>query len=57
MIATLLILVVLFMRLGVSLAYHGKEKPKSEGNFIITFIWVCVCLWVYYAAGLFDKFM
>lgn len=57
MIATVLILMVLFMRLGVSLAFHGKERPREKGNFFLTFIWVCVCLWVYYSAGLFDKFI
>ena len=55
MIATIILLFLEALGLGVHLAKHG-EKNDSEYNFWTKLIAVCTTLILYYYAGLFNNF-
>ena len=55
MIATILIVFMMTIRLGVNLAKHGEEMDKKfsfPGQLLVFLVY----MGVFYAAGLFDKF-
>ena len=56
MIATILIVLIMTLRLGVHLAKHGEEVEKKF-NFFRQLLVFVVNVLVFYAAGLFDKFI
>ena len=45
------------MELAVSLFKHGEDKGKGKWNFWSSLIATALMLWLYYEAGLFDKFL
>lgn len=55
MIATIILLFMMAMGLGMSIAKHGKERTNE--NAWATLIAVVIQLILFYYAGLFDKFM
>lgn len=55
MIATLIIIVLAFGDLFFTLAKHGQPRT-GRYNFVIYLIVVAIQFWLFYAAGLFDKF-
>lgn len=55
MIATIILLTLLAMGLGISLAKHGEPKDGTH-NFWTTLFIVIIELVLYYYAGLFDNF-
>lgn len=54
MIPTIIIIALIFMELGISLAMHGK--PRKNYNFKMYLISAIIMFTLYYYAGLFDKF-
>lgn len=54
MIATIIILVLLAMNLGIALAKHGDSKGKY--NFGIELLSTGIMILLYYYAGLFNNF-
>lgn len=56
MIATIILLVIMCMGLGISLAKDGQEKEGTY-NFWLTLFLCIIELVLYYYAGLFDKFI
>lgn len=56
MIATIILLVIMCIGLGVSLAKHGQEREETY-NFWFTLFLCIIELVLYYYAGLFDKFI
>ena len=56
MLATIILLTILFINLGIELANHGKPR---EGNysFWAKLLAVIINLVLFYYAGLFDKFV
>lgn len=56
MISTIILLAILFIKLGLALAWHGEEK-KVTYNFFLTLLGAAFYLWLFYNAGLFDKFL
>ena len=56
MIATIILLCILFINLGIELANHGKPK-EGKYSFWGKLIAVIINLILFYYAGLFDKFM
>lgn len=55
MVATIILLTLQALGLGVHLAKHG-EKDDSEYNFWIKLLAVGIMLTLYYCAGLFNNF-
>lgn len=55
MIATIIILFLEILKLGVRIPFHGKEI-KSKRNFFIDMISFIITMVLFYFAGLFDKF-
>ena len=55
MIASIILLILVFMELGMSLAKHGKYNTV-KCNFWTGLISVAIQLALYYYAGLFDNF-
>ena len=55
MIATCIILVLIFMNLGLYLAKHGEPKT-GRYNFVVALISTALEVALYYYAGLFDCF-
>lgn len=55
MIATIVLLVLLVLDLGINLGKHGEPKG-GEYNFWITLLSVAIMLYLYYKAGLFNNF-
>ena len=55
MIATIIIIILLAIDLGMSLAKHGEPKT-GKYSFWVTLLAVAIQAYLYYAAGLFDKF-
>ena len=55
MIASIILLVLVFMELGMYLAKHGEDKT-GKYNFWIGLLSVAIYLVLYYYAGLFDNF-
>ena len=55
MIATIIIIILLAIDLGMSLAKHGEPKGGTY-NFWVTLLAVALQAYLFYAAGLFDKF-
>ena len=55
MIATIVILCLLASGVFVSFFKHGE--PKGKWNFWVQLIAAAITLWLYYEAGMFDKFM
>lgn len=55
MIATIIILFLSVLKLGMDISNHGKEKTKKE-NAYISFVATGIVMVLYYYAGLFDKF-
>lgn len=56
MIATIIILCLMAVGLGIDAAKHGKSR-KGNINFWITLFADILTLILYYYAGLFDKFI
>ena len=56
MVATIILLAILFINLGIELAYHGKPRI-GKYSFWGKLIAVIINLVLFYYAGLFDKFM
>ncbi len=56
MISTIIILAILFIKLGLALAWHGEEKKVTYNAFLSLFT-TAIYLWLLYNAGLFDKFL
>ena len=56
MISTIIILAILFIKLGLALAWHGETKEVTY-NFYLYLLSTLLCLWLFYNAGLFDKFL
>ncbi len=55
MISTIILISFLAMGLAVSLFKHGEDK--GQWNFWSQLLATALMLWLYYEAGLFDKFM
>lgn len=55
MIASIILLVLVFMELGMYLAKHGEYKT-GKYNFWIGLLSVAIQLALFYYAGLFDNF-
>ena len=55
MIATIILLVIIVLNLGVVLAKHG-EPQKGNYNFWSELIATIILMVLYYYAGLFDNF-
>lgn len=55
MIASIIILALLGMSLGISLAKHGQPK-EGKYNFWLQLFATIIELILFYSAGLFDKF-
>jgi hypothetical protein len=55
MVATIVLLVLLVLDLGINLGKHGEPK-SGEYNFWITLLSVAIMLYLYYKAGLFNNF-
>lgn len=56
MVATIILLAILFINLGIELANHGKPVERDY-SFWKKLIAVIINLLLFYYAGLFDKFM
>ena len=56
MVATIILLCILFIKLGIELANHGEPR-EGEYSFWKKLIAVIINLVLFYYAGLFDKFM
>lgn len=56
MIATIILLVIMFLDLGYALAKHGEPKKNGKYNFWTRLVGVIITLVLYYYAGMFDKF-
>lgn len=56
MIATIILLTLLLINLGVTLGKHGEPKKEDYYNFWETLLATAFLLCLYYFAGLFDKF-
>lgn len=56
MIATIIILILVFIYLLVAAHEHGKEQTKKR-NFWEALLAMAVQLMLFYYAGLFDKFI
>ena len=57
MVATIIILVLYFMRLGIAIYLHGEEEKKSKYNAWRTFAVMIISFVIYYYAGLFNHFI
>lgn len=55
MIATIILIAINVMSLGVVLALHGKEK-EGKYNFWLSLIATAFIFFLYYKAGLFNVF-
>lgn len=55
MIATIILLVLLAVDLGISLAKDGEPK-EGKYSFWVTLIAIALYVWLYYEAGLFNNF-
>lgn len=55
MIATIILLVLQILELGIALAKHGEPK-EGDYNFWAELIAVLILIVLYYHAGLFDNF-
>ena len=55
MIATIIILVIMLITLGIHLAKHGQTR-EDHYNFWLYLFCAAIELVLYYYAGLFDKF-
>ena len=55
MIATIFLIILLVLELGISLAKDGEPKGGTY-SFWVSLIAVATQAYLYYAAGLFDKF-
>lgn len=55
MIATIVLLVLLVLDLGINLGKHGEPKG-DEYNFWLSLLSVTIMLYLYYKAGLFNNF-
>ena len=55
MIATIIILILMVGNVFFALAKHKEPKP-GRYNFWVTLICTLIELWLFSAAGLFDKF-
>ena len=55
--ASITILVLLAMELGMNLAKHGESKSKEKYNFWTNLLTVAFELWLFAKAGLFDSLM
>ena len=53
MIATIILLMLQAMGLGIALVNHGKERKFNFWTTLISFI---LCMVLYYYAGLFNNF-
>ena len=56
MVATIILLAILFINLGIELANHGKPRGGKH-SFWGKLVAVIINLLLFYYAGLFDKFM
>ena len=56
MIATIILLAILFINLGIEMANHGKPRGGKH-SFWGKLVAVIINLLLFYYAGLFDKFM
>ena len=56
MIATILIVLLMTLRIGVHLAQHGKGVD-AKFNFPRQVLFFLLWMGMFYAAGLFDKFI
>ena len=56
MIATIILLALNAMSLGMNLAKHGENKKEEKHNFWASLIATAIMITLYYYAGLFDKF-
>lgn len=56
MIASIIILVIYAISLGMSLAKHGEEKKGNE-NFWISLLSALIMIYLMYLAGTFDKLL
>lgn len=56
MIATIFIIFYETIKLGLRIAYHGKEVKMKRNCFIDIFLYIITITLLYYA-GLFDKFL
>ena len=56
MVATIILLAILFINLGIELANHGKPRGGNY-SFWGKLIAVIINLVLFYYAGLFDKFI
>lgn len=54
MIATIILLILLMIGLGIAIGKHGEDRGKY--NAWVTLISVIIDLILFYYAGLFDKF-
>ena len=55
--ASITILVLLAIELGINLAKHGEYKSKERYNFWVKILSVAFELWLFSKAGLFDSLM
>lgn len=55
MTATIILIILLVLDLGITLAKHGEPKGGTY-SFWVTLLAVALQVYLYYAAGLFDKF-
>ena len=55
MIATIILLVIFILNLGIALAKHGEPK-EGNYNFWTDLIAVIILIVLYYYAGLFNNF-
>ena len=55
MIATIVLLVLLVLDLGINLGKHGEPKD-GKYNFYTSLLCVAIILYLYYKAGLFNNF-
>lgn len=56
MIATIILLTLSAISLGMNLAKHGENKKEDKYNFWASLIASAITITLYYYAGLFDKF-
>lgn len=57
MIATIILLTLHAMSIGVELAKHGEPKKASKHNFWVACASSALYITLYYFAGMFDKFI
>lgn len=55
MIATIILLVLHVLDLGINLGKHGEPK-KGNYNFWVSLICSAIIIYLYYKAGLFNNF-